>query len=484
MRLIIESIQEITQKITQEITQEVTQKTTLGLIISLSAVGCDGSNSPTTSSDLETAGMSASISAGMDLGVDPHSGSSSVADSEPPVDQSPAEPPLVDPTPSAWDAPVKLTTDAVDQALGIDALPNHDLVVAGRVEGALSEGAHRGAADGFIGLIRDAGDLAWVRQFGSAGVDQLLDVIYHPEGVIIAGGFSTDDFEGHSNEQFMDGALVALSVEGETLWSQLLGLGIVNRLYPTSRGVVAVGAYDLGSGDTAAFVAEYDLNGSRLWLATLNSPSYDAATSVTLAEETLYVSGFTSGSIIDQTSREDLNMFVAAISLTGEVRWVREYGEVGDDSPVRIERAPDGLIVAGYTSGLLGEQQYGDNDVAVLKLDFDGEVIWTRQLGTTGSEAAYGLTLKPDSTIIVSGRIDGADWDESSSASASDQSDAFILKLSSTGTLLEVEQSNAPGRDEWVDLMWRAGSLNLAGYFEDAVQMSDLDAVVTRRALE
>lgn len=463
--------------------------TTLGLMITLSSFGCDESNSRGAPHELDVGGESTREPTPVDLDVDPDADTNSDMYSDVDSGLPTSQPSLdmgfpVESTPSAWNAPITLSTDAVEQVLGIDALPSHDLVIAGRAEGSLIEGGHLGAADGFVALIRDAGELAWVKQLGSAGVDQLLDVVYHPEDMIFAGGFSTGDFEGVPNEQFMDGTLVALNVEGEIIWSKLLDLGIVNRLYPTPRGVVAVGAYDLGSGDTAAFVAEYDLNGARLWLATLNSPSYDAATSVTLVDETLYVSGFTSGSVIDQTSREDLNMFVAALSLTGEVRWVKEYGEVGDDSPVRIASTPDGLIVVGYTSGLLGEQQYGGNDVAVLKLDFNGEVVWIRQLGTMGSEGAYGLTITPEQTIIISGRIDGASWDESSSAPLSDQSDAFILTLSPTGVLIEVEQSNLPGRDEWVDLIWSSGALNLAGYSEGTTQMSDLDAVVIRRVLE
>ena len=77
-------------------------------------------------------------------------------------------------------------------------------------------------------------------------------------------------------------------------------------------------------------------------------------------------------------------MFIVALSLTGDVIWIREFGTDGDDSPVRISHDDQGLIVAGYTSGLLGERAHGGNDIAVLKVDFDGDLIWKTQWGTEG----------------------------------------------------------------------------------------------------
>ena len=108
---------------------------------------------------------------------------------------------------------------------------------------------------------------------------------------------------------------------------------------------------------------------------------------------------------------------------------MKQYGSEGDDSAVRITHDEGGLIVAGYTNGLFGEQVYGDYDVAVLKTDFNGEPIWKAQWGTEGNESAYGLTIASDGAILLSGRIDQASWDQR----PNDQGDAFIMQLSSEG---------------------------------------------------
>ena len=365
------------------------------------------------------------------------------------------------PLPQPWQSPFQLGTEGIDQALGLDVLPNHDVVIAGRTEGVLVDRGEVGLGDGFVALIRDSGELGWIKQLGTSALDQFLDVVYHPQELIIAGGLSTGDYAGEVNTQLMDGILVALSVDGNVLWEKKLNLGTVNRLFPTSNGVIVVGSYEEMQGDPAAFVAHYTLEGEREWLATLNSPDFDSATSATVVNDHVYVSGFTFGSIVNQETRSDMSIFIGQFSMNGELIWVKEYGGDHDDSAVRITHDQEGLIVAGYTGGLLGEEHYGSNDVAVLKLTFDGDLLWQKQFGTSGSESAYGLTVSPDGQIILSGRIDEASWDERSNRNG----DAFILELSAEGQQLNVVQYGSNGRDEFVDVAYSQNMLCISGYW-------------------
>ena len=367
---------------------------------------------------------------------------------------------------SEWERPLIFGSDLTDQALGLDLLPNHRLVVAGRTEGQLGGTSASMFADGFVALITETGELDWLIQLGSSAVDQFLDVIYHPQDIIIAGGFATGDLPEQTNSLFVDGLLVALDSSGAVLWQKLIGLGTINRLATTENGFIAVGSYEQTNGDYAAFIAKYNLDGEQEWLQSLNSPSYDSASSVTVSENQIFVCGFTSGSIINSNVKEDMDIFVAAYSLEGEKLWLKEFGSSGDDSPVRIQHDEASLIIAGYTSGLLGDQQYGGNDVAILKLDLEGGLIWQQQFGTEGSEAAYGLSITPDQDIFISGRIDESTWDEQANLNG----DAFILKVDQTGELRTIKQFHQDGRDEIVDLVYEQDYLNLAGYIGSSDQ--------------
>ena len=371
-----------------------------------------------------------------------------------------------------WDSASTFGSDAIDQALSLDLLPDHKVVIAGRTEGQLNdessnEESSSRLADGFVALISASGELDWVTQIGSSAVDQFLDVIYHPQGIIIAGGLSTGDLPEQENALFVDGLIVALNTEGTIIWQTLINIGTINRLIATANGFIVVGSHEVDNGDYAAFVAKYDLDGEREWFKSLNSPSNDSATSVTLRQNRIFVSGFTSGSIVDSVERENVNMFVAALSSKGESLWLKEYGGEGDDSPIRIAHDQESLVIAGYTSGLLGAQHYGDRDVAILKLDFDGEIIWQKQFGTQGNEAAYSLSITPENNIFVGGRIDGASWNEQANLGG----DAFVLKLTSTGEVVHAVQFHREGRDEIVDLMYKHDRLTLAGYAASSAQL-------------
>ena len=371
-----------------------------------------------------------------------------------------------------WDSASIFGSPAIDQALSLDVLPDHRVVIAGRTEGQLDaessndESSSR-LSDGFVALMSASGDIDWVTQIGSSAVDQFLDVIYHPQGIIIAGGLSTGDLPEQENALFIDGLIVALNTEGSIIWQTLINIGTINRLIATEDGFIVVGSHEVENEDYAAFVAKYDLDGEREWFKSLNSPSYDSATSITLKQNRIFVSGFTSGSIINSIEKEDINMFVAAFSSKGESLWLKEYGGEGDDSPIRIAHDQESLIIAGYTSGLLGTQHYGDRDVAILKLDFDGELIWQKQFGTQGNEAAYSLSITPENNIFVGGRIDGASWNEQANLGG----DAFVLKLTATGEVVHAVQFHREGRDEIVDLMYKHDRLTLAGYAASSTQL-------------
>lgn len=53
-----------------------------------------------------------------------------------------------------------------------------------------------------------------------------------------------------------------------------------------------------------------------------------------------------------------------------------------------------GLYVAGYTTGSVGgTENAGDKDALLARLGPDGELLWTRQLGSAGEDEALAVTI-------------------------------------------------------------------------------------------
>ncbi|MCH8979561.1 MAG: SBBP repeat-containing protein, partial [Armatimonadetes bacterium] len=81
---------------------------------------------------------------------------------------------------------------------------------------------------------------------------------------------------------------------------------------------------------------------------------------------------------------------------------------------------------AGGTSGTLpGQTSAGNFDAFVRKYDADGNEVWTRQFGGSGSDRASGISVDA-SGVYVAGSTTGTLPGQTSAGSA----DAFVVKLS------------------------------------------------------
>lgn len=82
----------------------------------------------------------------------------------------------------------------------------------------------------------------------------------------------------------------------------------------------------------------------------------------------------------------------------------------------------------------------GGDDVYISKLDPAGNLIWTKQLGTTTDEWALSITLDPDNNVIVTGFFEGTvDFDPGAGVynlTSGGMEDVFIIKLDLNGNLI------------------------------------------------
>ena len=103
----------------------------------------------------------------------------------------------------------------------------------------------------------------------------------------------------------------------------------------------------------------------------------------------------------------------------------RAYGVATDSS--------GNVYVTGRTEGGLGgNSSAGDYDLFVVKYNSSGTKQWTKQLGTSGNDIAYGVATDSSGNVYVSGETQGV-LDGNSHAGGSD---LFVVKYNSSGTKL------------------------------------------------
>jgi hypothetical protein len=145
-------------------------------------------------------------------------------------------------------------------------------------------------------------------------------------------------------------------------------------------------------------IYKFSAEGKELWHTQWGGDLQEKAFIVTISEPYVYIGGLVNTEI----ALTETDMAVLALDMnTGKVLWNFTWGQGFGYEEV------DGLVVDGdyiYISGwTTGEKTSGD--MAVLKLDKEGKLIWAKTWGTDGFDEADGQMVVDKNAIYVSGRI-------------------------------------------------------------------------------
>ena len=204
------------------------------------------------------------------------------------------------------------------------------------------------------------------------------------------------------------------------------------------------------------------------------------------ADGSIYITGEFSGSIqlggSTYVSSGAIDLFVARLSATGEVQWVRQGGGAGIDRGLKLAVGVGPVIaVAGefmgeatvFGTALSSSGGTADMFVATLNKS-DGSLAWVRQGGgPTGTDRPGGVSMAANGQVSVAGDFRGtASWEGNSLTSMMDGGsgqpsvDVFIVTYSPSGDLLWLKQGAASSTDTAVDLVHdAAGHLFITGQY-------------------
>lgn len=232
--------------------------------------------------------------------------------------------------------------------------------VAGYLETYVPTNCVASVEDPFLVTWRD-GDLQQARmtRFQTPWFDIVDGVAVDPDGeVTVAGASRGGDTRGAFVRRFApDGQVMA------TEWiskGPLESVSAIRRL-PDGDFVVA-GSTGLPldgqptAGGEDVFVARFDETFStRRWLRKLGTASSEVVVDMHVdADDRVWILGETLGSFDDVPNRGATDLFVAALSRDGEVRWVEQRGSEGDERPTRVAvDVCENVLVAGATDGSL-----------------------------------------------------------------------------------------------------------------------------------
>ncbi|MCB0375558.1 MAG: hypothetical protein KDD04_06535, partial [Sinomicrobium sp.] len=149
-----------------------------------------------------------------------------------------------------------------------------------------------------------------------------------------------------------------------------------------------------------------------------------------------------------------------------ETAWVKTFGGSEDDVAVSVIAASDGtymvLGTTASTNGDITDNAVAENDFWLLKIDGEGNVVWSKTYGGSGEDIGQSVIQTADGGYAIAGYSQSSDGDGSNNEGFHDQ---WLLKLDDQGNIEWENSFGFAGHDHAYDVLQTAdGGYLLSGF--------------------
>lgn len=270
------------------------------------------------------------------------------------------------------------------------------------------------------------------------GVSSVGKTVAGADGSVYVLANATGPVNGQAIKGSQDAVLLKYDSAGNLIYTRTLGAGGSANgvsLAVSATGQVAIAGSvtgELDNGDSGAdptlsdsFVTLYDNQGNEVWTARDGADQADTAQAVAFdAGGNVYVAGQTQGSIGGQAGVGGLDSYVRAYNANGDVVATRQFGSTSDDSV-------GGMVVDGSTLYVAGKD--GTNGV-VRSFDITTPgamaLTGTRDLGSLAGGVIGGIGVDGSGNLLIGGSA-GANLNVGNTTAARSAAlDAFGAQIS------------------------------------------------------
>lgn len=283
-----------------------------------------------------------------------------------------------------------------DSGLGVSVQSIHecfngDLIMCGVGHNLIAHGED----DVFIIRTNTNGDTLWTKAYGGTLEDYAYSIDQANDSSFIIAGTTESN-----NALIRDAYLLHLNQQGDTLWTLIIGgTGIdgFQSVKVTEDGnYLAVGyTFSSGSGNADVFAVKIDPNGNVLWEKTFGGALNEFGNTIIESP-----SGYLIGGSTESFGLGDQDAYLIKVDVNGNLLWSKSYGgNYAEEIQSIIRTSDNGFALVGYT------ESYGAGfaDVLLTKIDSLGQLSWSVEYG--GSDYEYGESLlqTSDQGFIMAG---------------------------------------------------------------------------------
>lgn len=316
-----------------------------------------------------------------------------------------------------WTKSIATTSTESGAYIGIG--PDDSIYITGATNGALFGTSFNGGSDSYITKYSSSGAQLWTKLFGTNGFEAAFAIATSLDGSIYISGFTDSSQDGQINNGNFDGFLVKYNANGEKIWTRLFGTNttdVATDITTATDGSIYVTGATYGSmtgtnsGKSDVFLTKYTSSGVKVWTKQFGTSGDDIGTSIkTGADGSVYVGGSTDGSFDGNINSGGLDGFLTKYSADGSKVWTKFIGTNGTDGVGSLALGIDGAIyVSGTTAGSLdGKINKGNTAGYLIKYTPNGIKVWTELIDTISEDTALSVETSFDGSIYVSGYTEG-----------------------------------------------------------------------------
>lgn len=267
-----------------------------------------------------------------------------------------------------------------------------------------------------VGLLSNTSaqifQVVWEKNYGGSLEDCCMHSTLSTDSCIYSVGYTTsNDGAFHGNHGNNDVCVVKLNLNGDTLWTKLLGgtlddKGFCIESTEDNGCIIAAATYStygqisINYGEYDYWIVKLDANGNIQWEKTYGGSANDYAKSIKRTSDNGYIiNGWTcseDGFVHGIHSLLTPDMWIIKININGDTLWTKCLGGTRDDNGYNIAELSDGNYIAtGDTDSddgdVIGNYASGYLNSWLVELDTIGNIIWSKCSGDSLDRVPYSL---------------------------------------------------------------------------------------------
>jgi hypothetical protein len=270
----------------------------------------------------------------------------------------------------------------------------------GYIIGGYSMSFGAGGFDVYLVKTDEMGEVVWTCLWGESADEWVSCVTQTTDGGYIVSGNTTS----FNPNFFSDAFLMKVEESGDIEWTRIYGGDATDAgryvVQTPDEGYLLCGLHVTVEEDVRSlWLVRTDETGDTLWTRT-----YDVGDDDDLGQEIKPTSdgGYIVGGWAGSTIPWDYDVLLLKLDANGDSLWSRQYGDGLWNFCQSVEQTSDGgYILTGLTNG-----RNDIYDIWLLKTDANGDTLWTRTYGGSGDDRAFSVFETTDGNYIIGGHTD------------------------------------------------------------------------------